>query len=77
MAQNMGNQSPANLQNYLKGADYPAQKEELIDLARSNNAPEDVINQLNSLPSSEFSSSQELFQAFGDVDNQSQGQQRS
>ncbi len=78
MAQGMRNQSPTNIQNYFKHADYPAQKEDLISLAQSNNAPKEVIDQLNSLPNSQFSNSQELFKAFGNVENsQTQGQQSS
>ncbi len=39
--------SPAAVEKYLKGIFYPASKSELIEQAKSNNAPDDVIHVLN------------------------------
>ena len=42
------------VQKYLSGVDYPASKDELVQHARSQNAPDDVIEALESLPDGEY-----------------------
>ena len=42
------------VQKYLSGVDYPASKGELVQHARSQNAPDDVIEALESLPDGEY-----------------------
>ena len=46
--------SAAQIQLYLKGIDYPADKGKIIQTARSNNAPEKVMSFLNRLPEREY-----------------------
>ena len=49
--------SPTEVQKALKGADYPASRDELIDVARENDAPDDVIDDLEeSLADEEYES---------------------
>jgi hypothetical protein len=38
------------VQKYLSGVDYPATKDQLVEHARSRSAPEEIIDQLSSLP---------------------------
>ena len=38
--------SPTEVQKALKGADYPASRDELIELAQENEAPDEVIEDL-------------------------------
>jgi uncharacterized protein DUF2795 len=38
--------NPTEVQKALKGADYPASREDLIELARDNDAPEEVVDEL-------------------------------
>jgi hypothetical protein len=38
--------NPTEVQKALKGADYPASREELIELARENEAPDEVVDEL-------------------------------
>jgi hypothetical protein len=38
--------NPIDVQRALKGADYPASREDLIELARENDAPEEVVDEL-------------------------------
>jgi len=40
----------AKLEQYLSGTDYPADKHELIRVATSNNAPDNVMTYMNRLP---------------------------
>lgn len=42
--------SPVDVQKALKGADYPASRDDLIDLARENEAPDDVVDELEDQP---------------------------
>ncbi len=57
--------SAAELEKYLKGVDFPASKDDLISKARSNGAPDDVIDMINSLSESSFSSPVDVAKAFG------------
>ncbi len=57
--------SVAQLQMYLKGIDYPANKQKLIQTAKSNNAPENVMSFLNRLPEREYRAPTEVEQEFG------------
>lgn len=47
--------NPIDVQRYLKGADYPASRGDLVELARSNNAPDEIVEGLESLPDDQFS----------------------
>lgn len=45
--------NPIDIQRHLKGVDYPADREELLETARSEDAPPDVVEALESLPEDE------------------------
>jgi Protein of unknown function (DUF2795) len=45
--------NPIEIQRHLKGVDYPADRSELVDTARSENAPPEVVEALESLPENE------------------------
>jgi hypothetical protein len=47
--------NPVEVQKHLKGADYPASGEGLASLAESNNAPDELVEELRSLGNEEFS----------------------
>jgi len=49
----MAHVTPAQIQKYLAGMQYPATKEDLIKHARTKNAPEEAINMLEELPDGE------------------------
>jgi Protein of unknown function (DUF2795) len=70
MTRGLGGTSPANVQNYLKGAHYPAKKEELISTARDNGAPPEILKVLESLPEEEFGGPQEVMKAYGQLDEE-------
>ena len=50
----MADINPIHLQKALKGASYPASKDDLISTAQGNSADEDVMSFLNDLPDREF-----------------------
>lgn len=65
MARGLGGHSPANVQLYLKGIEYPASKDELLRAARSNDAPDEVIDVIKSLSVQQFGGPQDVMKAYG------------
>lgn len=52
---------PGNLHQYLGGIEWPANKETVVESARSNGAPEDMLEQMrNSLSGKSFSGPEEV-----------------
>jgi hypothetical protein len=47
--------NPIDLQKALAGADYPADRQQLIDLAKKNSADQEIIDALGKLPEGEVS----------------------
>jgi hypothetical protein len=59
--------SPTDVQKALSGADYPASRDELIEVARENDAPEELVEELeSSLGEEEYESRAEVLAALGD-----------
>ena len=46
--------NPIELQKHLKGANYPATKQDLITLAEQNGAPDDVVRALQAADGEQF-----------------------
>ena len=55
--------SPTEVQRYLKGVDYPATKDDLISTADENEAPDEVIEQLQSVNEEQFDGPEEVMEA--------------
>ncbi|MCP3722967.1 DUF2795 domain-containing protein [Paraburkholderia sp. CNPSo 3272] len=53
------------VQKALKGANYPADKNSLIDAARANGADDDVMKRLDALPEQEYQSPADVSKAVG------------
>ena len=60
-----GRASPIAIQKYLRGVDYPAQKEALLATARAEGADAAVLQTLSHLPDTWYSSPIEVSQAIG------------
>lgn len=45
---------------YLQGADYPANKEELIKTAESNDAPEELLDMLGTMGRPEYNEEEDV-----------------
>jgi len=58
--------SPIEVQKALKGMDYPAKKQDLIEKARENSAPQEVMQVLESLPDKEFENAVDVSKEFGE-----------
>jgi hypothetical protein len=52
--------NPDEAQQYLEGADYPANKEEVAATAESNGAPDELVERIRALITPEFSSADEI-----------------
>jgi hypothetical protein len=59
---------PIELQKHLKGADYPARKEQLVSLAESNGAPADVLEALRDANGDDFEGPDEVQAAIAEAD---------
>lgn len=59
--------SAADIQRHLRGIDYPAGKEGVINQAQKNNAPEAVLDILRKIKDQEFHSAADLSRALGEV----------
>ena len=58
--------NPIEIQKHLKGVDYPASKDSLIDLARDNQAPDEVVDELeDGLDEEEYESPAEVMADLG------------
>jgi hypothetical protein len=62
-----GNASPAEVEEYLHGLDFPSDKDDLISKARDNGAPDDVISLLDNLPEQDYHSPIEVSNAIGNL----------
>ncbi len=51
---------PETVYNYLKGINYPASKDELLEQARKNNANHDVLEAMGKLPDKEYDSQDDV-----------------
>lgn len=67
----MANPDPGNpiqVQNYLGGVDYPVNKDQLVEAAESNGAPDAVLETLRQLPSSEYKQPTDVTRAVSNQD---------
>ncbi|WP_420473715.1 DUF4142 domain-containing protein [Noviherbaspirillum sp. ST9] len=61
----MAHVNPIQIQKFLKGVDYPASKQALIDNAKNMGADENVCASLEQLPDEDFQTPADVSQAFG------------
>jgi hypothetical protein len=61
----MAKVSAATLEKSIKGIRFPAQKQDLIQQARSNKADEQVIQEIENLPDMEFRTARDVAKGFG------------
>ena len=64
----MAKVNPIQLQKHLKGVDYPASKEELIEHAKKNGADEDALAALEQIPDEEYEGPTDVSAAIGDTE---------
>ncbi|MGA5143866.1 DUF2795 domain-containing protein [Streptomyces griseoincarnatus] len=59
----MADLSPIDLQKALKGADYPAAKDDLVSVARSNGADDGLVKKLSETGTERFDGPNEVQKA--------------
>jgi len=60
--------NPIQVQKYLKGVDYPVDKQGLLEKAREEGADENVMNLLNQLPDKSYNSPKDVSRAIGEIE---------
>ena len=58
-----GNLDASTLNQYLKGTNFPAEKEEVASNAEGNGAPQDLVTQIRNAGVERFNSPEEVMQA--------------
>ena len=61
----MSQVNPIQLQKYLKGVDYPANREALLANAKKMGADENVYSSLEQLPDEDFETPADVSEAIG------------
>ncbi|UBF26545.1 DUF2795 domain-containing protein [Kovacikia minuta CCNUW1] len=64
----MAKVNPIQMQKYLKGVDYPARKQDLLERAKQEGADENVCLTIEQLPDEEFETPADVSKAFGKID---------
>jgi hypothetical protein len=64
----MGHINPIQLQKYLKGMDYPAKKNDLLQQAKKNGADNSVSKVLDKLPEKEYETPADVSKAVGKIE---------
>ncbi len=60
---NLGNLDLGQLQQYLQGVNFPAQKEEVASNAEGNGAPQNMVDSIRNAGQDKFNSQDEVLQA--------------
>lgn len=61
--------NPSQIVKFVKGRDFPASKQEVIDQAKQNGADDNVIGTLQNLPFETFNSPNDIVEAYGQVND--------
>jgi len=68
LVQDVSKVNPIQLQKHLKGVDYPASKEQLVQYAQKQGADENAISVLQQLPDEEYESPTDVSEAVGEIE---------
>lgn len=64
----MAKVNPIQLQKHLKGVDYPASKEQLVQHAQKQGADENAISVLQQIPDQEYETPTDVSAAVSDIE---------
>ena len=56
--------SPIDVSRYLKGIDLPAGKDDLVEHARENEAPDDLIERIEAMPDEQYETMADVMKGF-------------
>jgi len=60
--------NPIQVQKFLKGMEYPASKQDVVEHAKQNGADENVSSTLERLSEQEFETPADVSKAIGEID---------
>jgi hypothetical protein len=63
----MAKVNPIQLQKHLKGMEYPASKQDIVDYAKQQSADDNAIAILEQLPEEEYETPTDVNKAVGEV----------
>lgn len=64
----MAKTNPIQLQKFLKGMDYPARRQDLVEHAKKEGADENVCATLEKLPDEEYETPADVSKAVGSIE---------
>jgi len=64
----MATVNPIQVQKFLKGIDYPVNKQDLVKHAKQQGADENVCSTLDRLPDEEFETPADVSKAIGNIE---------
>lgn len=65
MAQGMGGHSTSNVMHHLKGVKFPATRDDLTKLAKTNHADKDILEVIGNMPDEEYANVAEVLKGVG------------
>jgi hypothetical protein len=68
MTRGLGGHSPSNVSHHLKGIEFPASKDTLLEVAKENGAERDVLDMIEDMPDMEFETMADVMKAYGEAD---------
>jgi hypothetical protein len=73
MTRGVGGHGMANLMTHIKGIDFPADKQKIVDHARHGEGPDtdEVVEFLEKIPEKEYDTPADIMKAMGDIDTSS------
>ena len=64
----MAEANPIQVQKYLSGMDYPADRDEIIDHAKDQGADNDIVQILQQLPEQDYKTAADVSKAIGQIE---------
>ena len=64
MARGPAGESPINVTHHLKGISFPASKDDLVEHAKKNGAPSQVMEAIEAMPDDEYGTMADVMKGF-------------
>ncbi|HAR63323.1 MAG: DUF2795 domain-containing protein [Candidatus Margulisiibacteriota bacterium] len=64
----MPNPSPAAIEKYLKGIDFPASRDSMVQFAQNHGATSDILDILRRIPDKTYTSPIDVAKGIGEVE---------
>jgi hypothetical protein len=74
MTRGLGGHSPSNIAHNLRGVDFPAQKQNLVEQAKQNGAEDEVLEVIGAMPDGEYQDMADVMKGVGEAE---QGNRRT